>query len=178
MQVRVFGPRSSAAHAEGAGFAVPATAARELVEVFKRNLSQRKTGPVQMLVEAPDVPPSVVNLSRYYGKAGVAHVLRAAPAGDVAALAGIVVLLPGLDPDADAEAIRALEGSRDKSGSPLPLPPTVYQSLRADVRPLLAMLFFNEDAVTDVSLRFLGLTLAEAFFASLKDQPSSPPAVR
>jgi hypothetical protein len=167
IQMRVFGPRTSAAQAEGAGFAVRGETTRQLVESFRQNLTQRKTGPVQMLVDAADVPPSVVNLSRYYGKAAVAHVLRAPPAGDVPALAGIIVLLPGVDKDADEEAIRALETSRDKAGQALPLPPTVYASLRADARPLLALVFFNPEAVTDTSLRLLGVTLAEAFFSSL-----------
>jgi hypothetical protein len=175
IQMRVFGPRSSAKEAEGAGYAVSAETARQLVELFKGHLSQHKTGPVQMLVDAPHVPPSVVNLSRFYGKAAVAHVLRAPPSGDVPALVGIVVLLPGVDKDADDAAIRAIETSRDKSGNALPLPPKAYQALRDDVRPLLALLFFNEEAVHDVSLRLLGVTLAEAFFDARKIASENSP---
>lgn len=175
IQMRVFGPRAAAKDAEGAGYAVPAQTARQLVDLFKGQLSQHKTGPVQMFVEAPDMPPSVVNLSRFYGKAAVAHVLRSPPSGDVPAMAGIVVLLPGLDKGADDAAIRAVETSRDKSGNALPLPPKVYQALRGDVRPLLAMLLFNAEAVNDVSLRLLGVTLAEAFFGTLTARSENSP---
>jgi hypothetical protein len=138
------------------------------VKLFTGHLTQRQSGPVQMLVDVADVPPSVLNVSRYYGRAAVAHVLRAIPRSDVPALAGIYVLLPGVDRDADEAAIAAVESSRDRSGTPLPLPPQAYATLRADVRPLFAMLFFTEDAVKDVSLRLLGVCLAEAFFASLR----------
>jgi hypothetical protein len=37
------------------------------------------------------------------------------------------------------------------------------------VRPLLAMLYFHEEAVKDVSLRLLAVTLAEAFFATMRN---------
>jgi hypothetical protein len=166
IQTRVFGPR--AAETTAAGFAVPRETARALAATFEENLAQRKAGPVQMLVDAPDVPPSVLNVFRYYGKAAVAHVLRAPPTGNTPALVGVYVLLPGLDKDADEAAIAALESSRDKNGQPLPLPPDVYASLCADVRPLLALLFFEVEAVKDVSLRLLAVTLAEAFFASMR----------
>lgn len=166
IQTRVFGPR--AAETEAAGFMVSPVTARKLIALFEENLSKRTTGPVQMLVDAADVTPSVVNVFRYYGKAAVAHVLRAPPEGEVPALAGIYLLLPGLDGDADEAAIAAVESSRDKSGAALPLPPRVYATLRADARPLLAMLFFTEQAVTDASLRLLGVCVAEAYFASLK----------
>ena len=166
IQTRVFGPR--AAETTAAGFALPRETAVELARMFEENLSKRKTGPVQMLVDVPDVPASVVNVFRYYGKSAVAHVLRAAPAGNTPALVGVYVLLPGLDKDADEAAVAALESSRDKTGQPLPLPPQVYASLRADVRPLLAMLFFEAEAVKDVSLRLLAVTLAEAFFESMR----------
>lgn len=172
--MRVFGPRSSASEVEGAGFVANAETARQLVDLFKAQLSQRKTGPVQMLVEAPDMPGAVMNVSRFYGKAAVANVLRAAPSGDVPALAAVVVLLAGADRDADEAAIRAVETSRDKSGNPLPLPPKVYQTLREDVRPLLAMIFFNGEAVTDTSLRLLGVCLAQAFFGSVASADKQP----
>jgi hypothetical protein len=171
IQTRVFGPTGSAADVRGAGFAMPAGTVQTLVGTFRGHMDARRNGPLQMLVEVPDVPPSVVNLYRYYGSAAVAHVLRANPAGDVPAVAGIVLLLPGADPDADEAAIAAVEGSRDATGTMLPLRPQAYASLRADARPLLAMLFFHEDAVRDVSLRMLAISLAEAFFGSI-----APPA--
>ena len=166
IQTRVFGPK--AAQTEAAGFVLPQAAVNQLIGTFTGHLSQRKTGPVQMLVELPDMPASVVNVFRYYGAtAAVAHVLRAPPSGDVPALAGVFALLPGVDKDADEAAIAAIESSRDKSGRPLPFPPHVYAALRSDVRPLFAMLFFAEEAVNDVSLRLLGVCLAEAYFASV-----------
>jgi hypothetical protein len=174
IQMRVFGPRSSASEVEGAGFVANAETARQLVDLFKGHLSQHKTGPVQMLVEAPDMPASVVNLSRFYAKAAVANVLRAAPSGDVPALAAIVVLLGGLDRDADEAAIRAVETSHDKSGTALPLPPKVYQTLRDDVRPLLGLIIFNDNAMTDTSLRLLAVCLAKAYFASLSSADKQP----
>jgi hypothetical protein len=166
IQTRVFGPK--AAETEAAGFLLRPETVRQVVALFSENLSKRNSGPVQMLVEAPDMPASVVNLFRYYGKAAVAHVLRVAPTGNVPALAGVFVLLPGLDPDADEAAVAAVEASRDKTGAPLPFPPKVYAMLRADVRPLLAMLFYTPEAVTDTSLRMLGVCLAEAYFASVR----------
>jgi hypothetical protein len=84
------------------------------VKLFTGHLTQRQSGPVQMLVDVADVPPSVLNVSRYYGRAAVAHVLRAIPRSDVPALAGIYVLLPGVDRDADEAAIAAVESSRDR----------------------------------------------------------------
>jgi hypothetical protein len=150
---------------------VPAEAAKQLTELFAGHLSKHRTGPVQMLIDAPDMPPSVVNVFRYYGLAAVAHVLRTPPTGDVPAMAGIIALLPGIDPDADEAAIRSIEKSRDKSGKPLPLPPKVYTNLRSDPRPLMGMLFFHEGAVHDVSLRLLALCLAKAFFASIRETP-------
>lgn len=173
IQTRVFGPR--AADTEAAGFVLPRGTVAELVKLFAGYLSERRSGPVQMLVDVADVPPSVVNVFRYYGNAAVAHVLRTAPRGDVPALAGIYVLLPGTDRDADEAAVAAVQGSRDKSGAPLPLPPQVYATLRADARPLFAMLFFTEEAVKDVSLRMLGVCLAEAFFTSTRDARTPPP---
>src|SRR4029078_1353557 len=122
IQVRVFGPKKPAnAEAEGAGFVVPRETARQLVDLFREKLSQHKTGPAQMLVDAPDVPPTILNVSRYYGKAAVAHALRSPPAGggDTPALAGIFVLLPGTDDDADEAAVCAVQASRDKNGKPL-----------------------------------------------------------
>src|SRR3954447_18406887 len=89
IQTRVYGPKAAAIETEGAAFALPKETAAELIKLFAGHLAERKTGPVQMLVDAPDVPPSVVNVSRFYGKAAVAHVLRAPPTGDVPALAGI-----------------------------------------------------------------------------------------
>jgi hypothetical protein len=178
IQVRVFGPKSAAAiEAEGAGFVVPRETAKQLVDLFRDKLSQHRTGPVQMLVDAPDVPPTILNVSRYYGAAAVAHALRSPPAdtGDTPALAGIFVLLPGTDDDADEAAVRAVQSSRDKNGKPLPLPPTVYDVLRDDARPLLAMLFFNPEAVTDATLRMLGVCLAEAFFTSLQSGNEKAP---
>jgi hypothetical protein len=166
IQTRVFGPR--AAETTAAGFALPRETAVQLSRMFAEKLSLRKAGPVQMLVDVPDVPASVVNVFRYYGNAAVAHVLRAPPTGDTPALVGVYVLLPGLDKDADEAAVAALESSRDKNGQLLPLPPQVYASLRGDVRPLLAMLFFEVEAVKDVSLRLLAVTLAEAFFESMR----------
>jgi hypothetical protein len=166
IQTRVFGPR--AADTSSAGFVLPRETAQQLTKSFEEQLARRQSGPVQMLIDVPDVPPSVVNVSRYYSKAAVAHVLRAPPAGDTPALVGIFVMLPGLDKDADEQAIAALESSRDKGGQALPLPPQVYASLRNDMRPLLAMLFFQEEAVKDVSLRLLAVTLAEAFFATMR----------
>ena len=165
IQTRVFGPK--AAETEAAGFLLQPETVRKLVELFAMELSKRSSGPVQMLVEAPDVVPCVVNVFRYYGKAAVAHVLRAPPEWNVPVLAGVFVLLPGLDADADEAAIAAVESSRDKFGTPLPLPPKMYATLRADVRPLLAMLFFTPEAVTDASLRMIGVCLAEAYFASV-----------
>jgi hypothetical protein len=172
IQTRVYGPK--AAETEAAGFVVPHLAVLQLVELFTTQLSQRSGGPVQMLVEVPDVPVSVVNVFRYYGgKAAVAHVLRNPPSGNVPALAGIYVLLPGEDRDADEAAVAAIESSRDAHGRPLPLPPKVYETLRNDVRPLLAMLFFNPEAVTDPSLRMLGVCLAEAYFKLIKPPPTT-----
>jgi hypothetical protein len=168
IQTRVFGPKFSAAEAQGAGFLLPKETARQLTELFTNSLAQRAHGPAQMLVDAPDMPVSVVNVSRFYGKAAVAHVLRAPPTGDVPALAGVYVLLPGIDKDADEAAIAAVESSRDKSGKALPLPPDVFASLRADVRPLFGMIFFAEETLKDVSLRMLGICLAEAFFKSVQ----------
>ena len=162
IQTRIFGPK--AADVEAAGFVLNPETVRKLVTLFEDELARRQSGPVQMLVEAPEMPASVMNVFRYYGKAAVAHVLRAPPEGNTPALAGIYVLLPGLDPDADEAAIAAVESSRDKSGAPLPFPPKVYATLRADVRPLLAMLFYAPQAVTDVSLRMLGVCLAQAYF--------------
>src|SRR5688572_10663609 len=157
IQARVFGPKVAGTNVAGTGFALSAAAAKQLVGSFREYLTKHKTGPVQMLVDAAEVPPSVVNVSRYYGKAAVAHVLRAPPAGagDVPALAGIFVLLPGLDVDADEAAVAAVESSREKSGRPLPLSPAVYESLRKDQRPLLAMIFFHEEAMKDTSLRMI-----------------------
>ena len=168
IQTRVFGPK--AADTEAAGFVLPHLTVLQLVELFTGHLSQRAHGPVQMLVEVPGVPPSVVNVFRYYGKSAVAHVLRIPPEGNVPALAGIYLLLSGTDADADEAAVAAVESSCDARGTPLPLPPRVYHTLRNDVRPLLAMLFFAEEAVTDTSLRMLGVCLAEAFFTSIKSQ--------
>ena len=170
VQTRVFGPKAAAGDAAGAGFAVPKQTARQLIELFTNSLAQRMHGPVQMLVEAPDTPACVVNVFRFYGKAAVAHVLRAPPVGDVPALAGIYVLLPGADKDADEAAIASLESSRDKAGNPLPLPPDVFATLRAEVRPLFAMIFFTDETLKDVSLRMLGVCLAEAFFTSLRKE--------
>jgi hypothetical protein len=169
IQTRVFGPKAAAEEAQGAGFMLPKKTARQLIDLFTNSLAQRAHGPVQMLVDAPDMPVSVVNLSRFYGKAAVAHVLRAPPTGDVPALAGVYVLLPGLDKDADEAAIASVEKSTDKSGKPLPLPAEVFTALRADVRPVMALIFFAEETLKDVSLRMLGICLAEAFFASLRD---------
>src|SRR5688500_8031465 len=90
IQTRVFGPR--AAETSAAGFALPRDTVVQLSKMFEENLSKRKSGPVQMLVDVPGVPPSVVNVFRYYGKAAVAHVLRAPPSGDTPALAGVYVL--------------------------------------------------------------------------------------
>src|SRR5688572_19174604 len=140
IQTRVFGPK--AAQTEAAGFVLPQATVNQLIGIFQGHLSQRKTGPVQMLVELPDMPASVVNVFRYYGAAAVAHVLRSPPSGTVPALAGVFALLPGTDKDADEAAIAAIESSRDKTGRPLPFPPHVYATLRNDVRPLFAMLFF------------------------------------
>jgi hypothetical protein len=169
IQLRVFGPKTPAtAEAEGAGFVLPRETARQLVEMFRKHLAQHRSGPVQMMVDAPDVPPTVLNVSRFYGAAAVAHALRSPPAGATPALAGIFVLLPGKDPDADEAAIKAVESSRDKPGKPLPLPPKVFETLRADQRPLLGMLFFTAEAVTDATLRMIGVCLAEAFFGSLQ----------
>jgi hypothetical protein len=168
IQTRVFGPKTP--DADAAGFLLPREQAVQLVGLFKEKLQQRKTGPVQMLVDAPDMPASVVNVFRYYGAAAVAHVLRAPPAGETPALAGIYVLLPGMDKDADEAAIAAVEGSRDKSGNPLPLSPKVYQALRDDVRPVFAMIFFTEEAVKDTSLQMLGICLGEAFFATVRNE--------
>ncbi len=128
-----------------------------------------------MLVDAPDVPPTVLNVQRFYGKAAVAQALRAPPTGDTPGLAGIYVLLPGLDADADEAAIRSIEKSRDKNGTALPLPPTVYQSIRADQRPMLGMLFFAPEAVIDVTLRMLGICIAEAFFSTIRDEKAKSP---
>lgn len=164
LQVRVFGPRGNAGDTRDAGFALPAGTVQQLVGTFRGHFEVRPDGPLQMLVEAPDVPPSVVNLYRYDGSAAVAHVLRANPAGDMPALAGIFLLLTGAGPEADEAAIAAVESSRDATGTMLPLRPQIFESLRADARPLLAMLFFHEDAVRDVSLRMLAISLAEAFF--------------
>ena len=168
IQTRVFGPMAAAAEIESAGFVLQKETAAELIKLFAQHLAERKNGPVQMLVDAPDVTASVLNVSRFYGKAAVAHVLRAPPTGDTPALAGIYVLLPGMDRDADEAAVAALEGSRDKTGQPLPLLPKVYDALRTDVRPLFAMIFFTEEALKDTSLRMLGICLAEAFFTSLR----------
>jgi hypothetical protein len=168
IQTRVFGPKAAAQDAAGAGFVLPKEAARQLIELFTNGLAQRQHGPAQMLVEAPDAPTSVLNVSRFYGKAAVAHVLRAPPTGDVPALAGLYVLLPGMDKDADEAAIASVESSRDKAGTALPLPPDVFATLRAEVRPLFAMIFFTEETLKDVSLRMLGVCLAEAFFTSMK----------
>jgi hypothetical protein len=169
IQIRVFGPAVAAADVQDAGFAVSAESAKQLTDLFVEHLSKTRNGPVQMLVDAPDMPPSVVNVFRYYGAAAVVHVLRAPPSGDVPAMTGIVAILPGVDKDADDAAIDEIEKLRDKSGKPLPLPPTVYESLRADVRPLIGMLLFHEEAVKDVSLRVLGICLAKAFFTSLRN---------
>jgi hypothetical protein len=171
IQTRVYGPKAAAAETGAAGFALPKETAQQLIGLFAENLSQRANGPVQMLVDVPDVPPSVLNVSRFYGKAAVAHVLRAPPKGDTPALAAVYVLLPGLDRDADEAAISSLESSRDKTGQALPLLPPVYASLRADARPLFAMIFFTDEAVKDTSLRMLGICFAEAFFKSV-----APPA--
>ena len=172
MQIRVIGPKVGDETEEGVAYAVPAAAAQQLVGTFQAHLSAKRTGPLQMLVDAPDVPPSVVNLYRYYGTSAVAHVLRAPPAGDVPALAGVYLLLPGLDRDADEAAIAAVESSRDATGTMLPLRPQIFQSLRADARPLIALLFFNPEALKDASLRMLAVCLAEAFFATVK--PAGP----
>jgi hypothetical protein len=168
IQTRVFGPKAGTQEAAGAGFMLPKETARQLIELFANSLAQRAHGPVQMLVEAPDTPTSVVNVFRFYGKAAVAHVLRAPPTGDVPALAGVYVLLPGADRDADEAAIASVESSRDKAGNALPLPMDVFASLRAEVRPLFAMIFFTDETLKDVSLRMLGVCLAEAFFTSLR----------
>jgi hypothetical protein len=168
IQTRVFGPKAAAGEAAGAGFVLPKETARQLIELFTNSLAQRQHGPVQMLVEAPDMPTCVVNVSRFYGQAAVAHVLRAPPTGDVPALAGVYVLLPGVDTDADEAAIASVESSRDKAGAALPLPPDVFATLRAEARPLFAMIFFTEETLTDVSLRMLGVCLAEAFFTSVR----------
>src|SRR5688572_13419011 len=120
IQTRVFGPTSGSpgagADTQGAGFVMRGQAVAQLVGTFRGHMDARRHGPLQMLVESPDVPPSVVNLYRYYGAAAVAHVLRAGPAGGAPALAGLVLLLPGTDPDADEAAIAAVESSRDASG--------------------------------------------------------------
>jgi hypothetical protein len=168
IQTRVFGPKAAAGDAAGAGFVLPKETTRQLIDLFTNSLAQRQHGPVQMLVEAPDAPSSVVNVFRFYGKAAVAHVLRAPPTGDVLALAGVYVLLPGLDRDADDAAIASVESSRDKAGNALPLPRDVFATLRAEVRPLFAMIFLTDETLKDVSLRLLGVCLAEAFFTSLR----------
>src|SRR3954465_10574584 len=93
VQMRVFGPTT--ASADASGFLMPRDTVLKLVGLFEGHLSQHRSGPVQMLVDAPDVPASVVNVFRYYTAAAVAHVLRAPPEGNVPALAGIFVLLPG-----------------------------------------------------------------------------------
>src|SRR5687767_13165029 len=90
IQTRVFGPK--AAQTEAAGFVLPQATVNQLIGIFQGHLSQRKTGPVQMLVELPDMPASVVNVFRYYGAAAVAHVLRSPPSGNVPALAGVFAL--------------------------------------------------------------------------------------
>lgn len=64
IQARVFGPKSSAADVQGAGFALPVAAVQQLVGTFRGHMSARRNGPLQVLVEAPDMPPSVVNLYR------------------------------------------------------------------------------------------------------------------
>jgi hypothetical protein len=174
VQTRVFGPKAAAGEAAGAGFAVPKETTRQLIGLFTNSLAQRKHGPVQMLVEAPDTPACVVNVFRFYGKAAVAHVLRAPPAGDVPALAGVYVLLPGTDKDADEAAIASVESSRDKAGNALPLNPEVFATLRAEVRPLFAMIFLTDETLKDVSLRVLGVCLAEAFFTSLVNAKGIP----
>jgi hypothetical protein len=174
IQTRVFGPKSAASDAAGAGFLLPKETSHQLIELFTSSLAQRQHGPVQMFVEAPDMPTSVVNVSRFYGKAAVAHVLRAAPTGDVAAMAGVYVLLPGVDKDADEAAIASVESSRDNAGNALPLSPDVFATLRAEVRPLFAMIFFAEETLKDVSLRMLGVCLAEAFFTSLQKAKINP----
>src|SRR5688500_310862 len=168
VQIRVIGPKAGAQAEEGAAFVLPEGATQQLVGTFQGHMSAKRTGPLQMLVDAPDVPPSVVNLYRYFGKSAVAHVLRASPQGDVPALAGIYLLLPGLDRDADEAAIAAVESSRAATGTMLPLRPQIFQSLRADARPLIALLFFNVDALQDVSLRMLAMCLAEAFFSTVR----------
>src|SRR5690349_8950343 len=145
IQTRVFGPTDAGTEAAGAGFILPKETARRLIDLFTNSLAQRQHGPVQMLVEAPDMPTSVVNVFRFYGKAAVAHVLRAPPVGDVPAMAGVYALLPGLDKDADEAAIASIESSRDKTGKAFPLPPDVFATLRADPRPLFAMIFFTEE---------------------------------
>ena len=173
IQIRVIGPMGAggAEPEEGTGFALPAGDARQLIGTFQGHMSQKRQGPLQMLVDAPDVPVSVVNLYRYYGsRAAVAHVLRAGPAGGVAALAGVFVLLPGVDRDADEAALAAVESSRDATGKPFPLNPKIYASLRDDVRPLVALLFFNSEALRDASLRLLAVCLAEAFFGMLRKE--------
>ena len=174
VQIRVIGPKVGGETEEGVAYAVPAATAQQLVGMFQAHLSAKRTGPLQMLVDAPDVPPSVVNLYRYYGTSAVAHVLRAS-AGEVPALAGIYLLLPGLDRDADEAAIAAVESSRDATGTMLPLRPQIFQSLRADARPLIALLFFNVEALKDVSLRMLAVCLAEAFFATVKPGQAGTP---
>jgi hypothetical protein len=170
----VFAPTDAAKESAGAGFVLPKETARQLIDLFTNSLAQRQHGPVQMLVEAPDMPTSVVNVFRFYGTAAVAHVLRAPPAGDVPAMAGVYVLLPGIDKDADEAAIASIESSRDKTGKPFPLPAEVYSTLRAEVRPLFAMIFFADETLKDVSLRMLGICLAEAFFTSLRPKQEAP----
>ena len=168
------GPKVGDETEQGVAFAVPAGTAQQLVGTFQGHMTHKRTGPLQMLVDAPDMPVAVVNLYRYYGTAAVAHVLRAAATGDVPALAGIYLFLPGIDRDADEAAIAAVESSRDATGTMLPLRPQIFQSLRADARPLIAFLFVHAEAVRDASLRMLGMCLAEAFFSTVRDAPGTP----
>lgn len=166
IQTRIFGPPVE--DMQQSGFVLKREVVEQTTALFEQQLSQRESGPVQMLVEVPDSPASVVNVFQFYGKAAVAHVLRAPPEGNVPALAAVFVMLPGIDPEADEAAIASIEVSKDKTGKPLPFGPKVYQSLRADARPLLGMLFFAVEAVTDSSLRLLGICLANAYFGVIR----------
>jgi len=74
------------------------------------------------------------------------------------------VLVSGIDEDADHEAITLCREWEDAAGNVVPVARGAYDKIKAEKRPLGALLFVTAESQRDVDLRTMMHGLVQAFF--------------
>jgi hypothetical protein len=80
-------------------------------------------------------------------------------------LVGAAFIFAGTSKADEDEVIRRTSLGRDTDGNPFPIPPSIYDKIRAEpARPLLAMVLWDTKTANDPSLLAIAHAIAGVFF--------------